>query len=95
MRIYRKNWAWSLDFGYSSSINDLDETLGCELLPLSHVRSIEGEALRFCHVEREEEPSSNFVRLNVNRHLRFTDGSSNPSHYKSSDEWPRLIRLIK
>ena len=41
-------------FGSSSSINGSNETLGCESLPLSQVRSIEDGALRFFHVAREE-----------------------------------------
>ena len=43
----------------SSSINGLDENLGCESLPLSRVRLIKDGALRFRHVMREEEASRN------------------------------------
>ena len=49
--------------GTSSSINFLDEMLGCELLSLIHVRLIEDGALKFCHVAREEEASRDRVRL--------------------------------
>ena len=44
-------------FGSSSSINGSNETLGCELLPLSRVRSVNDGELRFFHVVREEEES--------------------------------------
>ena len=46
-------------FGSSSSINDSDETLRCELLPLSRVCLIEDGALKFFHVMLEEEASLN------------------------------------
>ena len=44
-------------FGSSSSINDSDETLRCELLPLSRVRLIEDGVLKFFHILHEEEAS--------------------------------------
>ena len=56
-------------FGCSSSINGSNETLGCESLPLSRVRSIEDGALRLFHVAREEELSCNRVRSIGNRLL--------------------------
>ena len=37
----------AIGFDSSSSINDLDETLGCESLPLIYVCSIEDEASIF------------------------------------------------
>ena len=37
----------AIGFGSSCSINGSDEMLGCELLPLSCVRSIEDGVLRF------------------------------------------------
>ena len=49
-------------FGSLSSINDSDETLGCESLSLSHVCSIKDGVIRFCHVAREE-ASLNIRRL--------------------------------
>ena len=44
----------AVGFGSSSSINGLDEILGCESLSLSCVRSIEDVALNFFYIEREE-----------------------------------------
>ena len=85
----------AIRFGSSSSIGGSDEMLGCESLPLSHVHSIKDGALRFCHVAHEEEALRNLIRLIVNRHLKFSYGSSNPSGYYSSYEQPRLIFLIK
>ena len=60
----------TVGFGSSSSINSSNETLGCELLPLSRIRSIEDGALRFCHVAREEESSRDHACLFENRHVR-------------------------
>ena len=51
----------AIGFGSSSSINRLDEMLGCEALTLSHVCSIKDGALRFFHVAREEESSRDRV----------------------------------
>ena len=68
--IYTKLSA-TVRFGYSSSINGSDETLGCESLPLSRVCPIKGGALKFCHIACEEEASRDFVHLIVNRRLRF------------------------
>ena len=48
----------AIGFGSSSSINGSDETNGFELLPLSHLRSIEDGVLTFCHVVCEEEARS-------------------------------------
>ena len=42
-------------FSSSSSINGLDEMLGCESLPLSRIHLIEDAVLRVRHVRREEE----------------------------------------
>ena len=69
--------------GSSSSINDSDETLGCESLPLSrihlvkdgvlkffHIYSIKDGALIFCHIAHEEESSRDRVHLIRNRRLR-------------------------
>ena len=61
----------AVGFGISSSINDTDEMLGCESLPLSHVCSIEDGALIFCHIAREEEASRDRVCLLQNWHLRY------------------------
>ena len=55
----------AIRFGFSSSINGLDEMLGCESLSLSLVRSIEDGVLRFCHVAREEEAPCDCVHLIV------------------------------
>ena len=60
----------AVGFGSSSSIKKLDKTLRCKSLPLSHARSIEDGALRFCHVTREEEASRDRVYLIGNRRLR-------------------------
>ena len=60
----------AVGFGSSSSINGSGEMLGCELFPLSRVRSIEDGVLRFCHVAREEEFSRDCVRAIGNRRLR-------------------------
>ena len=64
-------------FGPSSSINDSDETLGCELLPLSRVHSIEDGELKFCHVACEGacEEGANHVRPIVIRRLRCRHAS--------------------
>ena len=95
MRIYKEKLGVVVRFSSSSSINSLDETLGCKSLILSHVCSIKDVALRFCHVAREEEASCNLICSIVNRHLKFLDGSSNLGRYNSSDERLGLIRLIK
>ena len=56
----------AVGFGSSSSINGSDEMLGCKSLPLSHVRSIEDGALKFCHVACEGKASPDCVHpLNV------------------------------
>ena len=47
----------------SSLINGSDEMLGCELLPLSRVHSIEDRALRFWHFACEEEMPYNACHL--------------------------------
>ena len=60
----------SVEFVSSSSINGLDETFGCELLPLSCVRSIEDRALRFWHVAHEEDQSRDHALMILNRRLR-------------------------
>ena len=73
-------------FGSSSSINGSDETLRCESLSLSRVRSIEDGVLRFCHVAREEEGSRDLVLPIVNRRTRFSYDTSNSNCYNSSDE---------
>ena len=52
----------AIGFDSLSSINCLDEMLGCEFLPLSHFHLIEDGALRFCHVVREEEVSRDRIR---------------------------------
>ena len=61
----------AIGFGSSSSIKGLDEMLGCELLPLIHVRSIKDELSRFFHIECEEELSRDRTRSVRNRHLRY------------------------
>ena len=94
MNIYKEKLGVAVRFSSSSSINGSDETLGCKSLTLSHFYSIEDEALRFCHVTREE-ASCNLVCSIMNRCLKFLDGSSNLGHYNSSDERLGLIRLIK
>ena len=62
-------------FGSSSSINGSNETLRCELLPLSRVHLIKDGSLRFCHVAHEEEALHDCVCPIVNRHLRCRHGS--------------------
>ena len=57
-------------FGSSSSINHLDETLGCESLPLSCVHSIKDGAHRFHHVVCDRESLRDRVFLIGNRRLR-------------------------
>ena len=37
----------AVGFGSSSSMNGLDENLGCEFLPLSHVHPIKDGVLKF------------------------------------------------
>ena len=66
----------TVGFGYLASINGLDEILGCESLPLSHVCSIKDGALRFCHIARAEEASCDHVCLIGNRCLRCGNASS-------------------
>ena len=85
----------AVGFGSSSSVNCSDEMLVYKSLPLVCVRSIKDGALIFCHVAREEDVSQDLVRSIVNRRLKFSDSSSSPGHYYSSDEWSGLIRLIK
>ena len=86
----------AIGFGSLSSINDSNEMLGCELLPLSRVYSIEDGALRFCHVACEEETSPNCVCPIMNRRLRFRHASIevhqafNLSRYNSSNKRLRL-----
>ena len=48
-----------ISFASSSSINNSNETLGCESSRLSLITLIEDRALRFCHVACEEEASRN------------------------------------
>ena len=60
----------AIRFGSSSSINRLDETLGCKSLTLSRIRSIEDVALRFGHVAHDEEASHDLVCSIVNQRLR-------------------------
>ena len=64
-----------IGFGSSSSINVSDETLGCELLPLSSVHSIEDGALRFCNIAREEKVSRDCVCSIKNKLLRYHHAS--------------------
>ena len=85
----------TIRFGSSSSINDSNETLECKSLLFSCIRSIKDGVLRFCHVAREEEESRDLGRSVVNRHLTFSNCSSNPGCYNFSNERPRLIHLIK
>ena len=47
----------TVGFDSSSSINVLDEMLVFVSLPLRHIYLIEVEALRVCHIAREEEAS--------------------------------------
>ena len=77
--------------GSSSSINGSDETLGCESLPLSHIRSMEDEALKFVHVAREEEASCNRSLEIVPHHLRIKMKRNSPTWQKSKrfDEYIR------
>ena len=95
MHINGQNLGVAVGFGSSSSINISDETLLYKLLQLSHALLIKDGALIFCHVTRKEEAPQDLVRLIVNRHFRFSYGSSTPGHYNSSDEQPRFIHLIK
>ena len=60
----------AIGFGYSSSMNSSNEMLGCKSLSLSCVRSIEDEALKFCHIAREEEASRDRVSMIRNQRLR-------------------------
>ena len=62
-------------FGSSSSINGSDETIGCELLPLSCVHSIKDGALTFCHVAREAEAWRDRDYSIVNRRLKYRHSS--------------------
>ena len=64
-----------IGFSSSSSINGLEETLGCESLPLSRIRSIKDEVLRFYQVVREEAGSRDLVRSIVNQCLRCCHAS--------------------
>ena len=43
----------AIGFDSSSSINDSNELLGYESLPLSHIRLIKDEELKFYHVEHD------------------------------------------
>ena len=52
----------AVGFDSSSSINNSDETFGCELLPLSCVCSIEDEVPRFREATCEEELSCDRFR---------------------------------
>ena len=94
-RIIRKNLGVAIGFGYSSSINGSDETLGCKSFLLSRVPLIEDGAFRYRYVSCEQEASRDLVHLIVNRGLRLSNGSPNLGRYNSSDERPRLICLIK
>ena len=60
--INRKNLGVAIGFGSSSSINGLDEMLGCKWLRFSRVRLIKDGVLRFCHVAREETMSQDLAR---------------------------------
>ena len=95
MHINRQNLGVAVGFGSSCSINGSDETLGCESLWLSRVRSIKDRALRFDHIGHEEEALRDLVPSIVNQHIRFLDGSSNLGHYNSLDEQLGLIHFIK
>ena len=55
----------AVGFCSSYSINGLDETLGCELLPLSYALFIKDGALKFYHGPCEEEASRDLVCLIV------------------------------
>ena len=59
MHIKRQNLGVVVGFVSSSSINGLDEMLGCESLSLSHVCLIEDVVLRFCRVAPDEETLHN------------------------------------
>ena len=58
----KRNLGLAIRFGSLSSINGSHETLGCESLPLSHIRSIEDGALKFFRVMREKVMSCDGVR---------------------------------
>ena len=73
----------AVGLGSSSSINDSDERLECESLPLSHIRSIKDEALRICHIAREEEASRNSSLEIVPHHLRIKTKKNSPTWKKS------------
>ena len=75
MLINRQNLGVAVGFGSSSSINSSDEMLGCELLPLGRVHSIEDGTLRFRHVTRDERTLRDLIYPIVNRRLRFSDSS--------------------
>ena len=66
----------AVGFGSSSSINGSHETHGCESFSLSRVHLIEEGALRFCHIEHEEEASRDRVRPIVNRRRRCRHAST-------------------
>ena len=82
----------AVGFGISFSINDSNETSGCESLYLSFFRLIEDVALRFHHVVREEETSRNTCRLIfMCTHINWSSSIVfNLSHYNSSDGRLRL-----
>ena len=61
--------------GSLSSINHLDETLGCKSLTLSRIHSIEDVAFRFGHVAHDEEASHDRVCSIVNQRLRCRHAS--------------------
>ena len=61
--INRVNLGVTIQFASSSSINGLDEMLGCEWSRLSLIYPIEDGGLRYHHVACEEEAASNTCRL--------------------------------
>ena len=61
----------AITFGSSSLINGLDEMLGYESLPLSHIRMIKDGVLILCHVARVEEASLDCVCTKIYLKVKF------------------------
>ena len=70
----------AIGFGSSSLINNSNETLGYESLPLSRIHLMRDRAPRFLHVAREEEASRDYVCSIVNRRLRCLHASTKVNH---------------
>ena len=79
----------------SSSIKGPEEMLVVESTSLSWVYWICDEGFWFCFVAFEEEALVDLNRLIVFRHPKFRKGASNPCHYNSSNQRPKISLFNK